>query len=71
MVCRWHVNGGKSNAYFAKTLNERYVLKSLSKAEKVSLLEKLATNYLTYMDDNLSNNNDVSLAKIIAIFHVK
>lgn len=32
MCCRrWESRGGKSNAYFAKTRDDRYIVKSLSK----------------------------------------
>jgi hypothetical protein len=34
---RWKPKGGKTMAYFAKTHDERYVIKSLSKSEKVCL----------------------------------
>lgn len=37
--CRkWASRGGKSNAYFAKTRDDRFIIKSLSKPEKVSLM---------------------------------
>lgn len=32
---RWKPKGGKTMAYFAKTHDERYVVKSLSRSEKV------------------------------------
>jgi hypothetical protein len=36
--CRkWASRGGKSNAYFAKTRDDRFIVKSLSKPEKVSV----------------------------------
>jgi hypothetical protein len=34
---RWKPKGGKTMAYFAKTHDERYVVKSLSRSEKVQL----------------------------------
>lgn len=34
---RWKPKGGKTMAYFAKTHDERYVVKSLSRSEKVLL----------------------------------
>ena len=37
--CRkWDSSGGKSNAYFAKSRDERYIVKQLSRSEKVRLL---------------------------------
>lgn len=36
--CRkWDSSGGKSNAYFAKSRDERYIVKQLSRSEKVCL----------------------------------
>lgn len=32
---RWRPKGGKTMAYFAKTFDERYIIKSLSRSEKV------------------------------------
>lgn len=38
--CRkWASRGGKSNAYFAKTRDDRFIIKGLSKPEKVSAAE--------------------------------
>lgn len=38
MRCRrWQSRGGKSNAYFAKTRDERYIVKSLSKVGLLAL----------------------------------
>lgn len=38
--CRtWQSSGGKSNAYFAKTRDDRFVVKQMSKVEKQSFLD--------------------------------
>lgn len=34
---RWRPKGGKTMAYFAKTFDERYIIKSLSRSEKVCI----------------------------------
>ena len=41
-LCRcvkWKTRGGKSNAYFAKTMDDRFVIKQLSKSELQSFLD--------------------------------
>lgn len=36
---KWVSQGGKSNVYFAKTRDERYVVKQLTRSEKQSFLD--------------------------------
>lgn len=36
---KWLSQGGKSNVYFAKTRDERYVVKQLTRSEKQSFLD--------------------------------
>lgn len=67
---RWNTSGGKSNAYFAKTLDDRYVVKSVSKAEKVAFLDKFGPSYFEYMEEKHDARDDVSIAKILGLFQV-
>jgi hypothetical protein len=41
---RWHPRGGKTTAYFAKTHDERFVVKQLSRPEKVRCLHRCHAN---------------------------
>jgi hypothetical protein len=38
-LAQWNAKGGKSGAYFAKTLDDRYVVKQLNAPEMRSFLE--------------------------------
>jgi len=71
-LCRsrkWDTNGGKSNAYFAKTLDDRFVVKQLSRTELSSFLE-FGPAYFKYMASSLKNGAPVALAKLIGVFNV-
>ena len=68
--CRWKTSGGKSNAYFAKTLDDRYIIKSLSKAEKAFFLDKFGSCYFSYMEGQHFRKQNVALAKVLGLFQV-
>lgn len=69
--CReWDSRGGKSNAYFAKTRNDRWVVKQLSRSEKQSFLE-FAPNYFRFLAQALRKRRDTCLAKVVGVFTVQ
>lgn len=51
-------------------MDDRYIIKSLSKAEKTSFLEKLGPQYFDYMEKRHSEKQNVSLAKVLGLFQV-
>ena len=55
--------GGKSNAYFAKTRDDRFVIKSLSKVEKASFLE-FAPSYFEHMAKSFLSGRRTCLTKV-------
>ncbi|KAJ9530178.1 hypothetical protein QJQ45_023462, partial [Haematococcus lacustris] len=65
---RWAQRGGKSNAYFAKTRDDRFIIKSLNKAEKASFL-RFAPAYFEHMVKMLSGQR-TCLAKLLGVFTV-
>lgn len=69
--CRkWETKGGKSNAYFAKTLDDRFVVKQMSKTEISSFLT-FAPSYFRYMNMKLdSKTEECCLAKIFGVYQV-
>lgn len=69
-VLRWQASGGKSNAYFAKTLDDRYIIKSLSRVEKAAFLDKFGPAYFNYLDAQHHAKQDVSMAKCLGLFQV-
>ncbi|GAB4817632.1 hypothetical protein N2152v2_004678 [Parachlorella kessleri] len=68
--CRkWASRGGKSNVYFAKTRDDRYIVKQLSKSERQSFLE-FAPDYFRYVATMLHRGQDTCLAKILGVYQV-
>lgn len=65
----WAAQGGKSNVFFAKTRDDRYIIKQLTKPEKQSVLE-YAPDYFKYLS-GLTLGNQSSLAKIVGIYQVR
>ncbi|KAG9444056.1 hypothetical protein H6P81_015396 [Aristolochia fimbriata] len=66
---RWSAQGGKSNVYFAKTLDERFVIKQVTKTELESF-EEFAPQYFKYLMDSLSSGSPTCLAKVLGIYQV-
>ncbi|XP_068663153.1 putative 1-phosphatidylinositol-3-phosphate 5-kinase FAB1C isoform X2 [Aristolochia californica] len=66
---RWSAQGGKSNVYFAKTLDERFIIKQVTKTELESF-EDFAPQYFKYLMDSLSSGCPTCLAKVLGIFQV-
>lgn len=65
----WEAKGGKSNSQFRKTLDNRFVLKEMSKQEVESFLE-FAPHYIEYLMDSIKNNKPTALAKIIGAYRI-
>ncbi|CAN8235640.1 unnamed protein product [Cochlearia groenlandica] len=66
---RWSAQGGKSNVYFAKSLDERFIIKQVVKTELDSF-EDFSTEYFKYMKESLSSGSPTCLAKILGIYQV-
>ncbi|CAN8239283.1 unnamed protein product [Cochlearia groenlandica] len=66
---RWSAQGGKSNVYFAKSLDERFIIKQVVKTELDSF-EDFAPQYFKYTKESLSSRSPTSLAKILGIYQV-
>lgn len=66
----WKARGGKTNAYFCKTMDERYIIKAMSTKERDSFLRHFGPHYLKYVDEAASANRDLCLAKILGVFQV-
>jgi len=64
----WSAQGGKSSVFFAKTMDDRYVIKQLTKSEKQSVLE-YAPEYFKYV--SASEGGKSCLAKIVGIYQVQ
>lgn len=66
---RWSAQGGKSNVFFAKSLDERFIIKQVKKTELDSF-EEFAPEYFKYLTDSLSSRSPTCLAKILGIYQV-
>lgn len=66
---RWSAQGGKSNVYFAKSMDERFIIKQVTKTELDSF-EDFASEYFKYLDDSLSSGSPTCLAKVLGLYQV-
>ncbi|XP_031114168.1 putative 1-phosphatidylinositol-3-phosphate 5-kinase FAB1C [Ipomoea triloba] len=66
---RWSAQGGKSNVYFAKSLDERFIIKQIQKTELDSF-EEFAPKYFKYLTDSHSSRSPTCLAKVVGIYQV-
>ena len=67
---RWSAQGGKSNVYFAKSMDERFIIKQVTKTELESFQE-FAVDYFKYLNDSLDSGSPTCLAKVLGIFQVR
>eukprot|EP00898_Chlorokybus_atmophyticus_P001216 jgi/Chlat1/2095/Chrsp17S02689 len=68
--CRkWDAAGGKSNVYFAKTLDDRFVVKQVSRTELLSFLH-FAPAYFQYLSNAIQQNRLTCLAKVFGCYQV-
>ncbi|KAF3784719.1 putative 1-phosphatidylinositol-3-phosphate 5-kinase [Nymphaea thermarum] len=68
--CRkWDAKGGKSKAFFAKTLDDRFIIKQVQRTEFDSFL-KFGPEYFKYISQSLSSRSQTCLAKILGIYQI-
>ncbi|CBI38138.3 unnamed protein product, partial [Vitis vinifera] len=68
--CRnWDAKGGKSKSFFAKTLDDRFIIKEIKKTEFESFM-KFAPDYFAYMNHSFTSGSQTCLAKILGIYQV-
>jgi 1-phosphatidylinositol-3-phosphate 5-kinase len=66
---RWSAQGGKSNVYFAKTLDDRFVIKQVTRTELDSF-EDYAVEYFKYLTESVSSGSPTCLTKILGLYQV-
>ncbi|KAK3025142.1 hypothetical protein RJ639_043924 [Escallonia herrerae] len=66
---KWGAQGGKSNVFFAKTLDERFIIKQVTKTELESFI-KFAPGYFKYLFESIGTGSPTCLAKILGIYQV-
>lgn len=67
---KWHSKGGKSGSSFLKTLDNRYIVKELSKSELESFVA-IAPFYFKYIAQSTFNTLTTALAKIFGFYQVE
>ncbi|KAF2197652.1 hypothetical protein GQ43DRAFT_483976 [Delitschia confertaspora ATCC 74209] len=67
---KWDSKGGKSKSIFLKTLDDRFVLKSLSPIE-VNAFLRFAPNYFAFTHQNLFKGLPSVIAKMFGLFQVQ
>lgn len=66
---KWGAQGGKSNVFFAKTLDDRFIIKQVTKTELESFI-KFALSYFKYLTESIETGCPTCLAKILGIYQV-
>ena len=66
---KWDSKGGKTKSLFLKTLDDRFVLKSLSKVE-IDHFTKFAPDYFSFMAETMFHGMPSMIAKMFGLFHV-
>ncbi|KAG0492469.1 hypothetical protein HPP92_005867 [Vanilla planifolia] len=66
---KWGAQGGKSNVFFAKSLDERFIIKQVTKTEIESFM-KFAPEYFKYLSESIATRSPTCLAKILGIYQV-
>lgn len=66
---KWGAQGGKSNVFFAKTLDDRFIIKQVTKTELESFI-KFAPEYFKYLSESIITGSPTCLAKILGIYQV-
>ncbi|KAE8666387.1 putative 1-phosphatidylinositol-3-phosphate 5-kinase FAB1D-like isoform X3 [Hibiscus syriacus] len=65
----WDAKGGKSKSFFAKTLDDRFIIKEIKKTEYESF-EKFGLDFFKYMNQSLDSGSQTCLAKVLGIYQV-
>lgn len=66
---KWNSSGGKSGSNFLKTLDNRYIVKELSKSELESFVS-IAPFYFRYISQSMFNTLSTAIAKIFGFYQI-
>lgn len=66
----WDAKGGKSKCIFAKTVDDRFIIKEIKKTECESFV-KFAPHYFKHMKQSFELGNQTCLAKVLGIYQVR
>lgn len=65
----WAASGGKSGSTFCKTVDDRFIVKQMSRFEIQSFLD-FAPHYFEYMTTSFQEKRPTVLAKIVGVFRI-
>ncbi|KAL9050431.1 MAG: hypothetical protein Q9162_006645 [Coniocarpon cinnabarinum] len=66
---KWDSRGGKSKSIFLKTMDERFIVKSLPEVEAQAFV-RFAPDYFDYMTKCLFHSLPSAIAKILGLYHI-
>lgn len=66
---KWGAQGGKSNVFFAKSMDDRFIIKQVTKTELESFM-KFAPDYFKYVSESICTGSPTCIAKILGIYQV-
>jgi 1-phosphatidylinositol-3-phosphate 5-kinase len=66
---KWGAQGGKSNVFFAKSMDDRFIIKQVTKTELESFM-KFAPDYFQYVSESICTGSPTCIAKILGIYQV-
>ncbi|WOL05491.1 1-phosphatidylinositol-3-phosphate 5-kinase FAB1B isoform X2 [Canna indica] len=64
---KWGTQGGKSNVFFAKLLDDRFIVKQVTKIELESFI-KFSLEYFKYLSESIATGSPTCMAKILGIY---
>nr|XP_010910903.1 1-phosphatidylinositol-3-phosphate 5-kinase FAB1A [Elaeis guineensis] len=67
---KWDAQGGKSKAFFAKSMDDRFIIKQIKKTELDSFL-KFGPDYFKHISHSIESGSQTCLAKIVGIYQVR
>uniref|UniRef100_A0A804KDF4 1-phosphatidylinositol-3-phosphate 5-kinase n=1 Tax=Musa acuminata subsp. malaccensis TaxID=214687 RepID=A0A804KDF4_MUSAM len=67
---KWDAQGGKSKAFFAKSLDDRFIIKQIKRTELDSFL-KFGPDYFKHVFHSVDSGSDTCLAKIMGVYQVQ
>ncbi|XP_019452735.1 PREDICTED: putative 1-phosphatidylinositol-3-phosphate 5-kinase FAB1D isoform X1 [Lupinus angustifolius] len=68
--CRnWDAKGGKSKSFFAKTFDDRFIIKEIKKTELDSFLG-FSSRYFKHMRESFESGSQTCLSKVLGIYQV-
>ncbi|OIW17542.1 hypothetical protein TanjilG_22654 [Lupinus angustifolius] len=62
--------GGKNNIFFSRTLDDRFIIKQITKTEVESFI-KFGPEYFKYLTESIVSRSPTCMAKILGIYQVK